>query len=146
MINIVRKNQQGVTLLEVILVMVVLLIIFAFSSMSIQYFRKTSFLDNSVQEVLALISGAQSKTIAGVSGLAYKVSFTASTARLLSETGTVVSTTTLDSNTEIVLPSPDIVFNKVTATSSGGTVTIRLKDLSKSRSIVVSQQGRITVN
>lgn len=141
-----KKRQRGVTLLEIVLVFVALLIIFRFSSMSIQYFRKTSFLDNSVHEVLALISSAQSKTIAGVSGMAYKVSFASNTAKLLSETGTVVSTTTLDSNTEIVLPVSDITFNKVTATSSGGTVTIRLKDLSLSRSIVVSQQGRITVN
>ncbi len=139
------RGQRGVTILELAIVVSLMLVAFFLTAVSIEYFRKNSILSAAVEDVFTTVSSAQSKTVAGENARAYKVHFSSSQVQLLRDDNLLLGQTNVDRLLQIVPPASDITFTKVTGYSNGGTIVIRLKDLSNQKSIIVSQQGKITI-
>lgn len=139
------KNNRGLTLLEILVTIGLFLIVFALSTIGIEMYRKSSILDSNANQITVLLESAQSKTIAGEGGLTYLVGFTTTTAQLKNQSGTIIDQMKTDQLVEIVPPGANISFTRPAGGSNGGTVTVRLKDVSASKTITVSTLGKITV-
>ena len=140
----VKFEKNGITIIELLVSIGLFLGIFLLATINIQHFRKNAILDANVNETVTFLQSAQSKTLSGEAGLTYKVQFTTSTIQLLNQSNTIIDKMTVDSLVQIVPPAGPISFNKASGTSNGGTIIIRLKDLSKSNTITVSTLGQIT--
>lgn len=139
------NNNHGLTLLEILVMVGLFLIVFALSTIGIEMYRKSSMLDLNVNQIAVLLQSAQSKTIAGEGGVTYFVQFTTTTAQLKNQSGTIIDQMKTDQLVEIVPPGANISFTRPAGGSNGGTVTVRLKDLSSSKTITVSTLGKITI-
>lgn len=139
-------GTKGLSLLELIIIISLFLIAFSFAAVNIERFRRSAILANTTGEIVSLLTSAQSKTLAGENGKAYKVRFLVDEVRLLTDDDTQLVQLKLDSLLEIIPPGDDITFSKVTGGSNGGSLILRWKDLSEQRTITVTALGQITVN
>lgn len=148
--------NQGVTLLELLIVMAILAILGS-AGFSFYYgFRVTVELEEEQNSIAKILREAKANAIASEQGYAWGVIFSATTTpnRYAIFTGTnyaTSNTTThyfLPSTIEFETPSSgsslSIIFTKRTGTTTAATTTIRLiSETSKKKDVAVSAEGLI---
>ena len=138
-------SQKGLSLIELMVVFALSVTILITGALSLQYFQKNSSLENAVNDVVSIISTAQSNTQSGLHAQSYTLRFTSSKIELRNEQNVILKDIRVPSDVEIIPPASDIIFNKPYATSNGGVFTVRLKDRSRSRQITISTMGNISL-
>ncbi|MBI3282845.1 prepilin-type N-terminal cleavage/methylation domain-containing protein [Candidatus Curtissbacteria bacterium] len=135
--------EDGFSLLEVLIVLVIGVTIVLFTTVNIEGFRRSSFVADSAREIITTLEAAKSKTTSGEGGIAYKVHFTADSFSLMKADGSVLVKTQIDQSLEIVPPTSDIVYSQISGNSNGGTIIVRHKSGSPSKTITVLASGII---
>ena len=150
-----EQNSLGVTLIE-LLVIIGILVTFAVISVStFWYSRRESDLDNSTEEIINVLRVAQNKTLASTDASNYGVHFEANKFVLFK--GTIYDHLTEDNDIynlnngleiygiNLAGGGSEIVFDRVTGTTSQfGSVSLRSKTvLSKVRTIYIENFGQI---
>ena len=143
-------NQKGVTLIEVMIVIIILAIlgVTGISTYRLLYVRTD--LENVAQEVGVDISSARLESVAARNGKTYGVRFFTDRYELYYEAPeTIYLTKSLPSNvtfSDISLKdgSSELLFNKLTGfTDNPGSVTLELRD--ESYTIIITPQGLVNV-
>jgi len=157
-----RKNTMpfygaGFTIIEIIVAVAILMVISVFTLVALNTFRENQSLKNSVNETIALINQARSKTLSSQDFSQYGIHFESS--RIVLFKGTIFSepnpdnvVLTLASSIEISSISldgggVDLVFQKLTGkTDQFGSIIFRVKnDISKTKTIDIKNTGIVDV-
>jgi type II secretory pathway pseudopilin PulG len=106
--------QNGFTLIEALISITIIIVLVAVVSYGITAFKEGQALNNTVDEVTALLNQARSRTLAGDGGVAYGVRLESTKATLISN-GTLIS--------PVITFSSGIVLNSISLTGGGSDVT-----------------------
>ncbi len=153
------KNKAGFTLVEVLIVVAILSVLFTIVIFDFVSFRKTSNLDNSVQEFVSILRLAQNKAVSSENYSKHGVYINTTISpnqyilfkgdNYLSEPSSY-KIYSLQNNTEFYEISlgggNEIVFDKLTGvTEEFGNISIRDKnDINQSKTIYVASSGAIS--
>lgn len=152
------NNSKGITFIELVVVMGILIILGAVAIPTIFDFQKESALNDGAREIISTLSLAQSKTLASEGGERWGVYFTTSTSPeqyvLFKGEDFISRATSCDEVSKISRTleffeinfggGQEIVFDRITGeTSQAGKVSLRLKDKpGKLRTVYVESSGR----
>lgn len=148
-------HNRGLTLIELIVVVAIVMILAAVVTTSFSQFRNNKVLDTGVENALSLLAKARGNTLASKNALQYGVHF--ESAQMILFQGTTYSAgdsnnevAALDSALEISSGTLNVVFQRLTGkTDQGGavTVTIRVKsDTTKTKNITINTTGIASAN
>jgi len=156
-----EKNlSQGVTALELLMVVAIMAILAAIVISPFAQFRNSKVLDTAGENALSILARARGNTLSSKNSYQYGVHF--ESAQMVLFRGAIYNS--LDANNEAVAldgaleiyPTPpsltgggsDVIFDRLTGkTSQDGTVVIRVKsDTSKTRTITVNATGVVSAN
>lgn len=156
-----RKNRNGFTLSELLVVVGILIVLTAISIPAFRFFEGESDLNNSTEEIINTLRIAQNKTLASESSSRWGVYFSTSTIPhqyILFQGNNYQSRSTssdevhkLPSKIEIykidLSSAQEVVFNRLSGTTDQfGEVAIRLKtNFVKTRNIFIQTSGQITL-
>jgi len=152
------KYQTGRTLIEILFVIVIIVVLAAIVALSFSGFKKGQALPTGVDEVVALLNEARSRTLAAENGLQYGVHLASDRAVLFNGTTYASGTSTnktimMDSTvtiTSITLTGggADVVFNKLTGeTSQYGTLIVKNTSTTVGqKTITITKTGLISSN
>ncbi|MEW5907764.1 MAG: hypothetical protein AB1643_01085 [Patescibacteria group bacterium] len=150
--------MKGFTIIEILIFLAIMVIVISIVFVSFTSLRKTQSLDNAVDNIVALINEARSRTLASKDFSQYGVHFESSRAVLFK--GTMFSEPSSD-NSEFALPAileisgialngggSDTVFQRITGkTDNFGTITLRIKsDTGTIKNINIRLTGMIDAN
>lgn len=136
--------MKGFTVFEILVTITLMVVLVLLTTVNIEGFRRSSLVAEASREITTTLESAKSKTLAGEAGVAYKVSFTATSYQISKSDGTVISNNIIDQSLQIVPPAGDITFAKLTGNSNGGTVIIRYKSGTPQKIITVSTYGMVS--
>ncbi len=149
--------KKGLTFIEIIIAVAILMVITVFTLVSLNTFRENQSLKNAVNETVSLINQARSKTLSSQEFSQYGVHFESSRTVLFK--GTIFSEPNSE-NIVFAVPSSieissislngggvDLVFQKLTGkTDQFGSIIFRVKnDISKTKTIDIKNTGIINV-
>ncbi len=149
--------NKGLTFIEIIIAIAIILIIIVFSLISLNTFKENQSLKNAVNEAISLINQARSKTLSSQDFSQYGIHFELSRAVLFK--GTTFSEIDA-SNIVFILPDSveisdinlngggvNLVFQKLTGkTDEYGTVVFRAKNnISKTETIDIKSTGIVDI-
>ena len=152
------RNQKGITALELLLVIAVLLVIFSVALPQFSQFKENQIVKSATGDILSSINKARSKTLASVDSSEYGVRFESD--RVIIFKGKVFSAGAIDNETIYIL-SPAIISNVTLGGVSGGSGdmyfnrlsgvpsvfgTITLSSASVSKVITISATGIASMN
>lgn len=155
----ILNRNRGFTLIELVLVIAILSILAGIFITSFISAQKRSELDNSSQQIIAILKLAQNKTLASEQNSQYGVSFNtaASPHQYILFKG--VNYVSRETSYDQVYSLPktlgffgvsldggsEVVFEKLTGTAKqSGNITLRLKtDISQSKTIYISNSGTV---
>ena len=151
-----RRTTRGVTLVEFLVVLAVVLIL---SSIVFQTFRtlaQSKSLNGEASRVLAELSRARSLTIASKYADQYGIHFASSSITLFqgssysassaSNTVTVLSPTVQIASTSFAGGGLNVIFQRLTgATTQSGTLSIKLKNSTSSKTIIIYKTGAFEI-
>jgi len=152
------KNNSGITLIEIIIVMVILSIIAVFVLGSLSTYKQTRELKTEAEVVVAYLEDAKSKTLASLDLSQYGVHFETDSVTLFkgssyssSDPDNLVhelSSSVEASSISLAGSAVDVVFTRLTGdVTSYGTITISLiSNSSKQKIITVTSLGNIGAN
>lgn len=132
-----QKQKQGAVLVETLIVLVIMFIIAVFSYSSLVSFRDRQILNNGVEDTLALIQEARSRTLASRNNAQYGVNFQADRLVLFQGAaypGVTIEEMPLDTHLQIADiqlqgGGTSVIFERLSgATANSGTLQIGLKD------------------
>jgi len=159
------KNNKGVTLLELLIVLAIILIIYAVSAQAFPLFQRAGELSNTTEEIISILRLAQSKTLAsegaGQYGSQYGVYFDTTTtpqqytlfkgSNYTSRDPASDEINHIPNSTEIydisLGGSKEVVFSRLIGdTNNSGKISLRLRsDNSKTKTIGIQSSGKITL-
>jgi hypothetical protein len=142
-------RNRGLSTLELVIALSILLVITALITSGFSSFRKSTGLNDIVENGMSLLSEARSKTLSSEMASQYGVHF--ETTKMVLFKGTSYSAGAPD-NEELAMPpgveiasfsNADVIFERLTgATSQNGTVVFRLiSDPAKTRTITIQATG-----
>lgn len=149
--------MKGLTFIEIIIAVAILLIITTFTLITLNTFRENQLLKNAVNETVSLINQARSKTLSSQDFSQFSVHFETSRAVLFK--GAVFSEPNPD-NIILAIPSQieissislngggvNMIFQKLTGeTDQFGTIIFRIKnDVFKTKTIDIKNTGIIDI-
>lgn len=137
-------KEQAFSLLEILIVLAISITVVLLTTANLEGFRKSALLADTSREIVSVLREAKAKTVSGEGGQAYKVRFTSSVYQILDSTEVVITSRIIDDDVEIVPPSSDITFEKVTGKSNGGNVVIRIKNGTEQKIVTISTLGLVT--
>lgn len=152
------KNNTGVTLVELLVVVAVFVILAATSVQVYFSFQKKSELTNSVEELVSVLRLSRNKTMASETASNFGVHF--ESVKFVLFRGTSYNPSATDNEIhnlskrveiyEINLSGggAEVIFNRVTGeTNQTGTISLRLKDdVSQTETAVVYSSGEVTTS
>lgn len=150
-----KQNSLGITLIELVITIGILIILSTMAIPFFWYFQKKSDLNNNTEEIVNILRLAQNKTLASESASNYGVYFESDKFVLFK--GTNYDPLSEDNNIrnlsenleiyEIILTGGGlaIVFDRVVGTTSQfGSISLRLKtNPSKSQTIYIENSGQV---
>lgn len=150
-----KQNSLGVTLIELVVTIGILIILSTMAVSFFRYFQKASDLDNNAEEIVNTLRFAQNKTLASEGASNYGVYFESDKFVLFK--GTNYDPLSGDNNIRNLSKSLEIyeisltggglaiVFDRVAGTTSQfGSISLRLKsNPSKSQTIYVENSGQV---
>lgn len=149
--------MKGFTFIEIIITVAVLMVITVFTLVTLNTFRENQSLKNSVNETIALINQARSKTLSSQDFSQYGIHFESS--RIVLFKGITFSEPNPD-NIVLTLPSKieisgislngggvNLIFQKLTGkTDQFGSIIFRVKNnISKMKTIDIKNTGIVDV-
>ncbi len=149
------NEKLGLTLLEVIVAIAIILLVLGLMIFSLANFRRTQLLSGTTEQLIGLLNEARSRTISAVDGAQHGVHLTSNRAQLFQGAaysgGTIKQTLDLDSALTLTwflggsAGVSDIIFQKLTGkTGQYGTTTLSLTfDSSKNRVISIESTGLV---
>ena len=153
-----NSKKQGFSFIEILVVLAVLAIVVAFGATAFLPFYRNQILNGALEQVVALINEARSKTLSSEDASQYGVHFETSKITLFK--GTIFSESNPD-NQEFKLPSsveiseillngggPDLVFKRLTGeTNQFGRIGLKLKaDTPRVKSITIETSGLVNID
>ena len=153
-------KNKGITLIEIIIVIVIISILSSIVLINLSKFRNEQALRNTVIDITSLLNKARQNTLSSINSTNYSIRF--KQGRVILFTGSVYSST--DPNNEIIIFNPavnisttdginipgggvDITFERLTGDTIGGTIVVQLvSDSTKKRTINISKTGVISAN
>ncbi|KPJ55055.1 hypothetical protein AMJ47_02080 [Parcubacteria bacterium DG_72] len=147
--------KKGVTFVELMVVIGVLVILFAISVPGFTFFQKGSNLDNDAEKIVNVLRLAQSKTLASEGSGQYGVYFQASDQYTLFKGADYASRDVsydrvynVSSEVEIYNGSAEFVFERITGfVNSPGSVSLRLiSEPSKTKTIYIEGSGHSSLS
>jgi len=155
-----KNNQSGLTLIELVVVMGILLMLFGFVSFNLVGVQRTTSVNSTGESLISDMSSQQTKAMLGAgssNGNSYGIYFQPDKYTLFKGTIYSVSdpnnfTVSLDSGsafTNITFPSSSIIFSSGTGEISGfssGQNTVSIQDIqgTKTITITVNRYGVVT--
>ncbi len=150
--------QKGITLMEVLVVIAIIIILVTVAAPQFLKIRNTQILKGTGEDVMSLLAKARSQTMASLNSTEYGVHFASNQIVLFSgtvynqnnasnEIDTISSRATI-SNISLTGGAVDVYFNRLSGTaSSTGTITISISsDLSLAKTITISGTGGVSIN
>jgi prepilin-type N-terminal cleavage/methylation domain-containing protein len=154
----INPHKQGMTVIELLIVIAVLGIVFSIVIPQFSKTRENQVLKNTVSDILSSLNKAQSRTLASVNSSSYGVHFQSD--KIVIFKGTVFSAGDANNETiNITTPanisnvtfagvsgnSGDVYFNRLSGTpNQNGTITVSTSSFSKV--ITISATGAASVN
>ena len=149
------KNNRGISLIELLVVVAILIILTVLSFRAFVFFQKESDLTNYTEEIINTLRLARNKTLSSEESSNYGVHF--ETNKYVLFKGRDYNPSATDNRVYNLSPrmeiydislsggGSDVVFEKILGnTSQSGTVSLRLKnDLTKTNTISISSNGQI---
>lgn len=157
MSNMMRnKHSQGVTVLEILIVIAILAVLLVTILPSFMNFRRSSLLNAETMEVVTLINRARLLSVSSKGDDQYGVHFETSKIVLFKGTAYVATSTTNEahvfgtgltmSTTTINGGGSEVVFDKVTgATTQNATTTLLVTGTTSSSTVLIYGTGVATV-
>lgn len=156
--HITKHRRRGITLLEILMALAVMLFLAAIVIGSFAQFRNSKVLDTATEEIVSVLAKARGKTLASVNATTYGVHFEASQVVLFS--GAAYNPSAPDNEMYVLDPAleissialsgggADVVFARLTGKADrSGTITVRVKsDISKTRTVTLHETGIAGVN
>lgn len=155
------KNTFGVTIIELIVVIAILVILATISVSTLQFFQRESGLNNNTEEVISTLRLAQSKALASEGASQYGVYFDDTTSPHQYILFKGIDFTSRDSSFDEIQKLPEVVefsninldggnevvFNRVSGiTDQSGNISLRLRtDSSKTRIIYIESSGQVSI-
>ncbi len=153
-----KQKQKGITLVETLVVVAIVVIMMAVVLPSFQSMKNTNILKTATEDVLSGLDNAHSQTLSSVSSSTYGVHFQSD--KIIIFKGTAYSSNDVNNKTisfasqasisNVTLntvsgTSGDLYFNHLTGVpSKTGTVTITVS--SSSKIITISSTGNFSIN
>ncbi|MFA6251337.1 MAG: prepilin-type N-terminal cleavage/methylation domain-containing protein [Candidatus Paceibacterota bacterium] len=155
-----RKNNKGISLIEILIVIAIIGILSAIIVPSLSKFHNQQVLKNSAEDIFALLNEARNSTISSKNSNTYGVRFLSDRAILFPGEYYTDSTSNkqIDFDQAVEIPSTggvnlntggiDVIFTRLTGdTEKYGTIIIQLiSDETQQKIINVSKIGMISVN
>lgn len=155
-----RKSlyTSGLSLIEVVIGIVIVIILATIVAQKFSSFRQGQALSNSVDEVIAIINEARSRTLSGENGQPYGVHLQSDRAVLFAGTTYVANNST---NKAVVLDSAitissislqgggsDVVFNQITGdTNQYGTLIVKQSSTTLGqKTLTITKPGIVSSN
>lgn len=150
-----RNSQNGFTILELVISIAIIAIISAAVGMELITFQRIASLDAAAKDIVSELRSVQNKALSGEDGNSdgtgdsWGVRFSNSASDTYAEfygssfnSANVTATTTLSSSVVFTNPASsatkDIVFTKITGTSTPATIVLQTQDGSQSKTIIVA--------
>ena len=138
------KNNNGFTLIELI---VVIALIAGLSALAIPIYFSFQIevqLDNTTAEITQTLRRAQAKTLAGEQDKAWGVSFTTSSYTLYATGGPGFNELEIIPITLTLSGLSNVEFNRLTGkTTDTGNITVTASSINKTKAISVNSEGRV---
>jgi len=138
------QTTKGITMLETLISIGILLIIFAVALPILSDFKKSQTLRDATNDTVALLNEARAKTLAGVDSDYYNVFFEEGNKEVIFD----ASVTLPADNIDLISGSETITFDKLSGdTNDYGTITLELgNDITKTKVITILRTGLISSN
>lgn len=150
-----KKNQLGLTLIEVVVIIAIIGALIAVVTFPLIKFRQQQSIQNATNGVVSVLNDARTKTLAGLGGTSYSVQIQSD--KVILFTGTTYSSATA-TNESYTIEEPvylnwslagggnAISFDMLKGTTSQyGTITLTLPN-GTTRVITINNTGSITRN
>lgn len=156
----IKNFNKGITLVEIMVIIAILLIITAMVVPNLNEFKRQRALKNTLEDVVSLLSEARNNTISSKNSRKYGVYFEENRATLFVNTYTIDASTNKQIlfDNSVHIPSSgglnlnggtsSVIFDKITGDTSGyGTIKIQLLNDSNIYKIInISKIGVISTN
>ncbi len=158
-IKISSSRSKGITLIELLVGIGILIILAAMSALAFRYFQRESDLNNSTKEIIAILRLAQNKTLASEGASQYGVFFNTSTTPhqyiLFKGSDYALRDTSFDEIHKLpqtieiyeidLQEGSEVVFNRLTGTTNqSGSISLRLiSETSRTKTIYITSSGQV---
>ena len=152
-------KNRGITILEILIVLAIVGIVSFIVFLNFSQFRNEQALNNTTIDIVSILNKARQKTLSSINSTNYSVHFDDNKAVLF--TGSVYSsvdpTNEINNFNQVVsIPTSgglnigggrDVVFERLTGDTIGGTIIVRLlSDVTKQKIITINKTGVISSN
>ena len=151
--------KRGITFIEVLVTISIILIISGIVFLNLSSFRNQQSLKNTAVDIVSILNEAKQNTLSSLNSTNYGVHFEQDSVTLFigavySSDSVTNKTTIFDSS--VLIPAQgginvgggdDVVFERLTGETIGGTITLQSSaDASKQKIINISKTGLVNIN
>lgn len=153
------NQKSGVTFIEVVIVITIILIVSSIVVMGLSKFRNEQALKNTTVDIVSILNKARQNTLSSINSTNYGVHFDTDKMVLFTGPAYFIGVATNEPSvfsTAVSIPTvgglnigggSDVVFERLTGETVGGTIHIELiSDPTKQKTITIDKTGLISSN